>query len=207
MLRQFKKLLSNPNVGHLQQALRMRRIQRRQPIAVFKDFKEASDAHSKKNESKIVEPTQPTHKPTTGFENQKLNRNPIENNRVQKKSDVSKSVFKQKTTNAEQSDRSQETYEKLQEVANRVYTARDPYYENETLTEEIAEEIIENVDYEAEKVQKKIYEYIDLPDGDVRFGQKIQTAKSIKHRYETKSILLEGKRLIKDAFDSGLQAS
>lgn len=46
---------------------------------------------------------------------------------------------------------------------------------------------------------------LSLTDGDERFGPQIQIAKSQRHRYEKKKILLEGKRLIIDALEANVR--
>jgi hypothetical protein len=174
---QLRKFLANASASYARQSIRFARIQRRQPIAVFNNYKEAAEAQIKRLTNKKTIANEPS------------------------KTKANEKQVKTSTVDSRQ------VYETLQNEANRIYAKHDPYYQNEALTEDIAKDIIQNVDYVAHASQPKTYEFIDLPDGDSRFGPLIQVAKSLRHRYEQQKILLEGKRLIKDAFESGMYKS
>lgn len=94
----------------------------------------------------------------------------------------------------------------LQQEAQRVYEQHDPMYQYESPPDEILEEIIDRVDDLATKQRRsQEHEIETLVDGDQRFGPIVQSAKSLRHRYEKNRILLEGKLLIKDAIQSGIK--
>jgi tRNA G18 (ribose-2'-O)-methylase SpoU len=175
----FKNILSTSKIIY-----RYRRVQTRKPLAVYKDFNEAAEKTFKDKQKKEETKKQPVG------QQKKIPR--VEFITTDKSKIDEKAIFNE-----------------LQKEANRIYYKHDPYSKGDGITKDMFEDITENVDMLAYKLTKNKEDYlnkiINLTDGDHRFGPSIQIAKSNRHRYEKKKILLEGKRLILDALESGVK--
>lgn len=177
----LEKLILNFNA--LKIITRGRRVQSRQPIAVYENFAKANEAEVKKKAEAAAVAAEKAKKFTENRKPQLINLKKTTGKDVQK--GTLKMIRKEATV----------PYEKI-----------DPHFTGEIepeAFEEAADHLSEK--YHKLKMKEKLSKEIEtLPDGDLRFGPQIQIAKSQRHRYEKRKILLEGKRLIKDAFEAGV---
>ena len=180
----LEKLVSN--LSALKIVIRGRRIQSRQPIAIYESFAKANEAEFKKKAVAAAAGSEKVKKFTENRKPQLMNPKKTTGKDVQREAIK---IFQKETSIP---------YEKI-----------DPHFTGDiNPSPEVMEEAADHLGekYHKLKMKQQLKKQIEtLPDGDMRFGPQIQIAKSQRHRYEKRKILLEGKRLIKDAFDAGLR--
>lgn len=211
----IEKSLVKPLYNLNKTFIRFRRIQTRRPVAAHSNFNEAAEKIQNEKELKIHQQKDELLKRHKQAKQEQKSKNidylkeKIEQYIKYEKSKERNNTSNNPILNAKNLNQN-ETYQKLQEQANRVYQKHDPYYEEEIVSNEVIDDIVQNVDFMAHTIQQEtpnsfISKVVRLADGDHRFGPLVQITKSLKHRYYKKKILLEGKRLINDALESNVR--
>ena len=136
-------LFKNIKFGlNLKTFFRHRRIQSRKPLAAYEDFNEAYDSKVTLKQQKEINRKTPQVAPI------KQNKESFKIPRVQFN-------IKGSSKTEQVSEQEKDAYTTLQNEADRIYYKHDPYLKGENLTDDVIQDIEQNVDFLAVKLSKK----------------------------------------------------